>query len=145
MSRIAKRLLPLSVALLACSCLTYAAGFILGFRSSYDPSYTPLQREPFEVFWQAWTKTEGAFYGEIPSAQERTYGAIHEALALLGDPYTVFVEPVERQLELDRMRGSYGGIGVDLWQDADGQVILIPTKTRRQRAPACSARTSCSP
>jgi carboxyl-terminal processing protease len=127
MSRALRRLLPFFVALFACACLTYAAGFIAAFRTSYDPaSYTLPRREPFAAFWEAWATTEEVFYGEVPSARERTYGAIHETLALLGDPYTAFVEPVERELEADRMRGSYGGIGVDLWRHPEGQVVMYP-------------------
>jgi len=66
------------------------------------------------------------FYGEIPSPQERTYGAIREALALLNDPYTVFVEPQPHKLEQDWMGGSFGGIGVTLWRNSEGQIVLSP-------------------
>jgi carboxyl-terminal processing protease len=126
MSKTTRRILSLSAALLACGCLTYTAGFIAAFRSSYDKAYSPPERHSFESFWQAWTLTEGAFYGEVPSAQERTYGAIHQALELLEDPYTFLLEPIERELEQDRIRGAYGGIGADLWHDAEGRMVLYP-------------------
>ena len=78
------------------------------------------------VFWEAWRIMEQDYYGELPTDQERTYGAIKEALVLLGDPYTIFVEPQPRELERDHMRGSFGGIGVDIWYDAEGQMVLSP-------------------
>jgi carboxyl-terminal processing protease len=47
-------------------------------------------------------------------------------LVLLNDPYTIFVEPQPRELERDHMRGSFGGIGVDIWYNAEGQMVLSP-------------------
>jgi carboxyl-terminal processing protease len=69
---------------------------------------------------------EEHFYGQIPSVRARTYGAIHASLSLLGDSHTVFVEPAPRQLERDRLRGVFGGIGVTLRRDPDGQVVMSP-------------------
>jgi carboxyl-terminal processing protease len=108
--------------LVACLCLslTYAAGF--GAYRLWERS----QPEPMHVFWEAWDHIEQSFYGELPSARERTYGAIRAVLALLNDPYTIFVEPQPRELERDHMRGAFGGIGVDLWRDAGGRMVLCP-------------------
>ena len=78
------------------------------------------------VFWEAWDHIERSFYGDLPSAKARTYGAVHESLTLLADPHTVFVEPAARQLERERMSGVFGGIGVTLWRDPSGQVVLSP-------------------
>ncbi len=78
------------------------------------------------VFWQAWDLIDTHYYGELPSARARTYGAIRSALALLNDPYTIFVEPQTRELERDQMRGMFGGIGVTLWRDSQGQMIISP-------------------
>ncbi len=77
------------------------------------------------VFWEAWDRLEEHFFGEVPPPQARTYGAIRGSLALL-DPHTVFVEPVPRQLEQDRLRGAYGGIGVAVWRDDEGRIALSP-------------------
>ncbi len=127
MSKTVQRLIPLAILVLACGCLTYAGGVVVGFRLGYEPTtWVPAQREPLEVFWVTWSNVERHFYGDIPPAEERTYAAIHETLTLLGDPYTVFVEPVERELERDQLRGAFGGIGVDLWRDAESQTLLYP-------------------
>ena len=91
----------LITALLICTCLAYVAGF-----GAYQLWYTPessQSTEPFDVFWEVWDRIVEHFYGELPSPQERTYGAVREALLLLNDPYTIFVEPQPRELERDRM------------------------------------------
>ncbi len=117
---------------LVCLCLAYACGFG-AFRLL--PSRLGGGANSSEVFWETWTLLEQHFYGELPLARERTYGAIHEALRLLDDPYTTFVEPQPRELERDTMRGSFGGIGVTLWRDAEGQMALAPyTDSPAERA-----------
>ncbi len=113
-----------------CLAVVYAAGF--GAYRLWERQQNPQQsgsnpqQEQMEVFWEAWRVVEQDFYGELPAAQERTYSAIREALALLDDPYTLFVEPQPRELERDHMRGAFGGIGVDIWYDAEGRMVLLP-------------------
>ncbi len=109
--------------ILLCLCLAYTAGF--GAYRLWDELH-PQQQEPLGVYWEAWERIQETFYGELPSPQERTYAAVREALALLDDPYTIFVEPQTRELERDRMRGSFGGIGATLWPDAQGRLALSP-------------------
>ena len=105
--------------------MAYVAGF-----GGYQVWTTFKQQsgsaEPMDVFWEVWENVEEHFYGKVPPPTERTYGAIRESLLLLDDPYTVFVEPQPRELERDTMRGAFGGIGVTLWRNADGQMILSP-------------------
>lgn len=117
------------LALGLCLAVVYAAGF--GAYQLWERQQNPQQshndsQDQFAVFWEAWRVMEQDFFGELPSAQERTYGAIRELLVLLGDPYTVFVEPQPRELERDHMRGSFGGIGVDIWYDAESRMALSP-------------------
>jgi len=80
---------------------------------------------PLAVFWEAWDLLEKEHYGDLPTPQQRTYGAIRGVLALL-DPYTIFLEPQPSEVEQDRLAGTYGGIGVDLWRDSAGQVVISP-------------------
>lgn len=110
--------------IIVCLCLSYTAGF--GVYRLWDELEQTGQPRPLGVFWEAWERIEHYFYGELPSPRERTYGAIRGTLALLNDPYTIFVEPQPRELERDHMRGFYGGIGVALQRDEEGQTVLSP-------------------
>ncbi len=85
-----------------------------------------IRARPLGIFWQTWELLEDNFYGPLPGAEQRTYGAIRGSLALLGDPYTIFLEPQSGEIERGRLAGAYGGIGVDLWWTTDGQVALSP-------------------
>jgi len=113
-----------SLLVIVCLCLSYTAGF--GIYRLWDELEQTRHPKPLGVFWEAWERIENYFYGELPSPRERTYGAIHETLAQLNDPYTIFVEPQPRELERDHMRGSYGGIGVALQCDTEGKIVLSP-------------------
>jgi carboxyl-terminal processing protease len=79
----------------------------------------------FDLFWEAWGRIESTFIGEIPTSKEVTYGAIRGAVALLNDPYTVFVEPVARQQEIQSLQGTFGGVGAFLSRPEEGGDILL--------------------
>jgi carboxyl-terminal processing protease len=81
-----------------------------------------------EVFTEAWELIEADFFGPLPSETERVYGAIRGLLTEVGDPYTVFVEPVPHKFDQEKLRGSYGGIGVDLSRNDKGYVVLTPIR-----------------
>jgi carboxyl-terminal processing protease len=116
-----KIVLALSVALIVVSCLT---GGVLTQRLLHYRQQAAAS--PMRIFWEAWYALEESFYGELPSPQTRTYGAIRGALAQLNDPYTIFLEPQPTTAERDRLAGAYGGIGADLWYDDSGAVVLSP-------------------
>lgn len=82
--------------------------------------------EEFALLWEAWSWVESSYIGEIPPMEQVTYGAIRGALNELGDPYTVFVEPPEREQERETLRGSFGGIGAHISRNENGDVILEP-------------------
>ncbi len=42
------------------------------------------------------------------------------------DPYTIFVEPVQHELESENLQGSFGGIGVKPARNQSGELILFP-------------------
>jgi carboxyl-terminal processing protease len=54
------------------------------------------------------------------------YGAIHGMVGAYGDPYTRFVEPVQAELNNNRLTGSYGGIGAQMGRDSEGFVVIHP-------------------
>lgn len=66
------------------------------------------------LFWEAWSLLDGSFYGEPPSDEQRVRGAVRGMVESFADPYTVYVEPQPRELERDRLRGSFGGIGATI-------------------------------
>lgn len=79
------------------------------------------------LFWEAWGFVQNSYLGELPSENDLAHGAIRGALALLNDPYTVFIEPVVREQERVTLRGTFGGIGATLSRpDEQSDIILDP-------------------
>jgi len=132
-----RTLIKVSIAVvLAFSVITasYAAGFGTHWWLNKD-NPTTGQADQFTVFWEAWHILEGDFYGQLPTAQQMTYGAIRGVLSTLDDPYTIFVEPEPRRLEKDDLRGSFGGIGAWVSKREDGAIVLKPMEDKpAQRA-----------
>jgi carboxyl-terminal processing protease len=114
--------------------VAFGSGFVF---ASVQPRYSspalsspeekgPLSTGPLSLFQEAWDLIKRDFYGPLPPTEERGYGAVRGLLSTLDDPYTVFIEPIPHQFEQDSLRGSYGGVGMGLEHDADGQVVLSP-------------------
>ncbi|WP_420644198.1 S41 family peptidase [Candidatus Leptofilum sp.] len=79
----------------------------------------------FGLFWEAWQHVEDNFLGELPTSQELTYGAIRGSIALLGDPYTFFVEPVDREIERQSLQGTFGGVGATVSRPEEGGPVFL--------------------
>jgi len=132
-----RTLVKISIAVtLALSVVTasYAAGYGTHWWLNKDNNPT-TEADHFTVFWEAWHIVEKDFYGQLPTAQQMTYGAIRGVLTTLDDPYTIFVEPKPRRLEKDDLRGSFGGIGAWVSKREDGAIVLKPMEDKpAQRA-----------
>lgn len=104
----------------------FAAGFFANDLLSWRGRSVLAQGE-LDVFWEAWDRIETNFIGDLPTEEQRAYGAIRGSLGALGDPYTVFVEPVVREQERQSLQGTFGGVGAFLTRPQDGgDVVLEP-------------------
>ncbi len=79
---------------------------------------------------EAWGVAESEFYGQLPSDQDRTYGAVRGMMESFKDPYTSFYEPPQTELQSQQLSGKFGGIGASLRRESDGRVVLSPFPDR---------------
>jgi len=79
---------------------------------------------------EAWEIAEGQFYGQLPSDQVRTYGAVRGMMESFKDPYSVFVEPPQTELQSQQLSGKFGGIGASVRRENDGRYALSPFPDR---------------
>jgi len=104
----------------------FAAGYFIN-DIVYARNSSVQAQEDFDVFWEAWGRIEDSFLGTLPDGQQRTYAAIRGSMQALDDPYTIFVEPVAREQERERLQGRFGGIGAYLSRpEVGGDVVLEP-------------------
>jgi carboxyl-terminal processing protease len=98
-------------------------GFLGGywFRDRENPGAGdwPVLIQAYEILIEHGLKS-------APADPALEYGMIRGMLQAYDDPYTSFVEPAQHELESDTLQGSFGGVGVRLSRDQDGNLILFP-------------------
>jgi carboxyl-terminal processing protease len=112
------------------SILVLGSTFVLGYTARAAHAPATGTTKSFGVFWEAWDLVDDHFYGDSSNERARTYGAIEGSLRALDDPYTLFVEPQERDREEEELRGSFGGIGAMVERTPEGRILLTPMEGR---------------
>jgi carboxyl-terminal processing protease len=105
------------------SVASLVIGFILGFSAN---DYYRFQESEFPIALQAYHIIRDHGLKELPGPPDIEYGMIRGLIQAYNDPFTVFVEPVQHELDSDTLQGSYGGIGVRLVRDLEGYILLYP-------------------
>jgi carboxyl-terminal processing protease len=78
-----------------------------------------------DLYWEAWGTVHSEFVNRAAlDDQHLVYGAIRGMVASLGDPYTMFQTPDERQAEMTAFSGRFQGIGTYI--DArEGRIVIL--------------------
>jgi len=80
----------------------------------------------FTQFWEVWDKVENSYYDKNKvDYQKMVYGAISGMVSALGDPYTVFLPPVENGDAKADLRGDFEGVGIQIGYDKEQRVSVI--------------------
>lgn len=109
--------------------LVFCAGFLLRdimdmpsvFATSTDPS-----AEGYPLLDEVQILLDQYYLRDQPDYTTRQYAAIRGLVSQLGDRNTFFIEPPVAQSESDVLAGTYGGIGVNLQRNADGDFVIYP-------------------
>ncbi len=107
--------------------LLFAVGLVSAFFSGYFlKSYFDDKANYFPVLNQAYNILLDHAYIDLPDLYLLEYGMIRGMLEASGDPYAVFQEPTQHELESNSLQGSFGGIGVELSRTQEGDILLFP-------------------
>jgi len=107
--------------------LLVAAGFVSAFLSGYFlRSFIDSRSDEFLILNQAYSILLNHAYLDLPESKSLEYGMIRGMLQASGDPYAIFQEPVQHELESNSLQGSFGGIGLDLSRNQDGDILVYP-------------------
>ncbi|MEK7588642.1 MAG: S41 family peptidase [Patescibacteria group bacterium] len=83
----------------------------------------------FSPFWEVWnTINEKYPNAKNVSDQDRVYGAISGLVGSLGDPYSTFFKPDEKQLFEDDIAGNFTGVGMEVAIKDKVLTIIAPLK-----------------
>jgi carboxyl-terminal processing protease len=80
-------------------------------------------------FWSAYQILNQNFVvthasSTFPDKQKQVYGAIAGLASSFGDPYTVFFPPSDAKVFQEDIAGSFGGVGMQVDNDAKGQLVV---------------------
>lgn len=98
--------------------VAFAAGFL--YRQWF------YNGDDFTLFYRALNVLKENGYYDLPNTRELEYGMIKGLLEAYNDPYTVFVEPPQHELQTNQLQGRFGGIGVRMERDGENYVHLYP-------------------
>lgn len=82
--------------------------------------------ETFPLLVQSYNILKNHGIEDMPQPPSMEYGMIRGMVEAYDDPYTLFVEPAQHELESDALQGSFGGIGVRLSRDENKYIVLYP-------------------
>jgi carboxyl-terminal processing protease len=86
----------------------------------------PPASEEFSLLKEAQRLLDRYYISDLPEQLTLERGMIHGMVGKLGDPYTIYLEPAEHELQTDKLTGEYGGIGAYLSRGEDRRIHLVP-------------------
>ncbi|HEY42506.1 MAG TPA: hypothetical protein G4O11_00805 [Anaerolineae bacterium] len=108
--------------ILFCLILTASALFVgYHIRTIWPPA-----SEEYGLLKEAQRLLDRYYISDLPDQLSLERGMIHGMVAKLDDSYTIYLEPVEHELQTDDLSGEYGGIGVYISRGYNLKIHLIP-------------------
>jgi carboxyl-terminal processing protease len=121
--------------------ICFFAGYLLGTYKiatdwkNYKPQITIASKEPptdainvdFGPFWIVWQKLQTEYYDKSKlDSQKMVNGAIAGMIDTLGDPFTVYLPPVQNTSFKQGLAGQFTGIGAELGAKGKSVVVIAP-------------------
>ncbi|MCJ7623766.1 MAG: PDZ domain-containing protein, partial [Anaerolineaceae bacterium] len=114
-----KQLLYFSVISVFLTISAFSSGFFLHKYMTNGENDLTILHESYRIL------QEHALF-EIPPEMELEYGMIRGMLQTYDDPYTIFLEPPQHELQTNQLEGKFGGIGARLERDNQNNLLLYP-------------------
>ncbi len=86
-----------------------------------------IQNVDFSLFWKVWNELSAKYVDKSElDTQKMVYGAISGMVDSIGDPYTVFFEPVKAKEFAQEISGSFGGVGMEIGVKDNILTVVAP-------------------
>ena len=83
----------------------------------------------FSLFWKVYNDLSAKYVDKSKvDPQKILYGAIGGLVNSVGDPYTVFFEPVVSKKFQEEISGNFGGIGIEIGKRNNILTVIAPIK-----------------
>jgi carboxyl-terminal processing protease len=101
-------------------------GKVIGLHNTTKPTNVS-QDVNFDLFWETWDTLKNNYVDKDKLNDKKIfYGALRGMVAAVGDPYTVFMDPVISQQFNNDLAGTFEGIGAELGIKSDVLTIIAP-------------------
>jgi carboxyl-terminal processing protease len=101
-------------------------GKVLGLYGTSKPNNVS-QDVDFNLFWKVWDDLKNSFVDKDKLIDKKMfYGALRGLVSSLGDPYTVFMDPVIAENFNNDLAGTFEGIGAEIGLKGDVITIIAP-------------------
>lgn len=117
---------------------SFTAGVIFGDNNgdgtvfSYQKSQSAPDSADLESVWKAWALLEEKFVPatstKVTIEQDHVWGMIEGLASSYGDPYTVFFPPLRSQSFEEEIRGTFGGVGIEIGFRESILTVIAPLK-----------------
>ncbi|MCL6096073.1 MAG: S41 family peptidase [Patescibacteria group bacterium] len=123
--------------------ISVLAGYFFGVNKvnlewkNYKPQFQIINKEPptgviaidATPFWTVWEKLQTNYYDKSKlDTQKMLNGAITGMVGALGDPFTIYLPPIQNNNFKQGLAGQFSGIGAELGTK-DKQIIVIAPLT----------------
>ena len=82
-----------------------------------------------DLFWTVWNLVNEKYVtSEMPSDEEKMWGAINGLVGSLDDPYSIFLEPIESKMFEEDVRGNFEGVGMEVGLRDNILTVISPLK-----------------
>lgn len=128
--------ISLPLAIIICLVLGFGGGIL--YTNKNTPTIPPIQQlinqdvgkvqnVDFSFFWKVWSDLSAKYVDKSKlDTQKMVYGAIGGMVDAIGDPYTVFFEPIQAKQFAQEISGAFGGVGMEIGVKNDILTIIAP-------------------
>ena len=90
-------------------------------------SRSPELDQTFKPFWEAWDRVNDEYVdGSAVESDRLARGALRGMVSSLGDPNSLYLDPMHREISEAELRGTFDGIGVNVEVAEDKLRIVAP-------------------
>jgi carboxyl-terminal processing protease len=114
------------------AALTFSAGFFfrdfvdLTLPTAFASAAAIDEDDNYSLLAEVQGLLNQHYLRDQPEIAQREYAAIRGVLSTLEDRYTFFIDPPVAQSESDALAGTYGGVGVQINRNENGEFVIFP-------------------
>ncbi len=99
-------------------------------KQTIDQSLASTSTIDLSEFWDVWNLLDKKypFKKQAPDNQDKIYGAISGLVDSFNDPYTTFFPPDQAKLFNAQIKGSFGGVGMEVGVKNNLITVIAPIK-----------------